>query len=207
MELVQGMKLDDAMLAMEPAERTRLVVRFVETFVRMFHERHVLHCDPHPGNFLLDAAGRIVILDFGCVRDFRPQLGDEVLHLLAAFWRGDIQTPVECYRRMGFGSEGHELPTPEVLAAYHDLILEPIAKHGEFDFGSWTVHHRIRHYLKEHVSVLKLVPPAELLLYLRVLAGLKGLLTRMNAAIDLRTLAEEQCRRRGVLVDPVAVAR
>jgi predicted unusual protein kinase regulating ubiquinone biosynthesis (AarF/ABC1/UbiB family) len=200
MEFVAGEKLDDALQALEdPEARNRLVARFVETFVRMFHERHVLHCDPHPGNFLLDPEGRIVLLDFGCVRDFKPETGDEVLRLLAAFWRDDIDTTMECYRRMGFGTPDGTLPPAEMVRAYHQLILEPIREHGEFDFGGWQVHQRIRRFLREHMDMVKLVPPAELLLYLRVLAGLKGLLTRMNARIDLRTLAEAQCVRRGVM--------
>jgi predicted unusual protein kinase regulating ubiquinone biosynthesis (AarF/ABC1/UbiB family) len=200
MEFVPGEKLDDALTALEdPEARNRLVVRFVETFVRMFHERHVLHCDPHPGNFLLDPEGRIVLLDFGCVRDFKPETGDEVLRLLSSFWRDDIDASMECYRRMGFGTSDGTLPPAELVREYHQLILEPIREHGEFDFGAWQVHQRIRRFLREHMEMVKLVPPAELLLYLRVLAGLKGLLTRMNARIDLRTLAEAQCVRRGVI--------
>jgi predicted unusual protein kinase regulating ubiquinone biosynthesis (AarF/ABC1/UbiB family) len=203
MEFVPGTKLDDALLAMpEGPQRDLLVRQFVETFVRMFHELHAMHCDPHPGNFLLDPDGRIVLLDFGCVRDFSPALGDGVLHLLAAYFRRDAEALIECYRRLGFGSDEGSFPSAEVLAEYTDLIFEPIRERGPFDFGAWSVHGRLRTYVRQHMEMLKMVPPAELLLYLRVLAGLKGLLTRMKATIDLRTVAEEQCRRRGVAVPP-----
>ena len=49
----------------------------------------------------------------------------------------------------------------------------------------------------EHPQVLKLVPPAELLMYFRMLAGLKGMMTRTNAEVDYRALAEACCARRG----------
>ena len=35
--------------------------------------------------FLLDEAGRLVLLDFGCVKSFEPDLADDVLKVLPAF--------------------------------------------------------------------------------------------------------------------------
>lgn len=198
MELVEGRKLDDALADIaDPEERDRLVARFVETFVFMFHDLQLLHADPHPGNFMLDTRGNVVFLDFGCVRSFDPALTDGVLQLLIAYWEGDMRKLSDLYRQLGFGREGMTMPSEAVLREYHDLILEPIRERAPFNFSEWTIHGRIRAFLRSNLEFLKLVPPPELLLYLRVLAGVKGMLTRVDARINVRAIGEACCLRRG----------
>jgi len=47
----------------------------------------VLHCDPHPGNLLRTAGGRLCILDWGLVTSIEPELQltliEHVAHLTA----------------------------------------------------------------------------------------------------------------------------
>jgi serine/threonine protein kinase len=33
------------------------------------HELHMVHADPHPGNFLITEDGQLAVLDFGCVKE------------------------------------------------------------------------------------------------------------------------------------------
>jgi predicted unusual protein kinase regulating ubiquinone biosynthesis (AarF/ABC1/UbiB family) len=200
MEYIAGGKLDEVLLTLDDqAEKDRLITRFVETFVWMFHEHYVLHADPHPGNFLLDEQHNIVLLDFGCVKDFDPELCDGVLYLLRHFWEGDMHALEQRFRLMGFGTPDAKFPDHEVLRAYHDLILAPIKHDAPFDFDGWSVHARLRTFLRENFELIRMIPPAGLILYFRVLAGLKGQMTRMKANINLRAIAEEQCRRKGVM--------
>lgn len=200
MEYIAGGKLDEVLLTLDDAEeKDRLITRFVETFVWMFHEHYVLHADPHPGNFLLDEQKNIVLLDFGCVKTFDPELCDGVLHLLRHFWEGDMHAMEQRFRMMGFGTPDAKFPDHEVLRAYHDLILAPIKHDAPFDFDGWSVHARLRTFLRENFELVRMIPPAGLILYFRVLAGLKGQMTRMRANINLRAIAEAQCRRKGLL--------
>ncbi len=200
MEFIEGGKLDEVLLGLEDqATKDAIITRFVETFVWMFHEHYVLHADPHPGNFLLDADQNIVLLDFGCVKEFDPELCDGVLYLLRHFWEGDMHALEQRFRMMGFGTPDAKFPDHEVMRQYHDMILEPIKHDAPFDFSEWAVHGRIRAFMRENFELIRLVPPAGLILYLRVLAGLKGQMTRMKANINLRALAEAQCRRKGVM--------
>lgn len=200
MEYIEGRKLDTAIVEMEDTvSRDAIITRFVDTFVWMFHDHYVLHADPHPGNFLLDPHDNIVLLDFGCVKDFEPELCDGVLHLLRHFWDGDMVALEQRFRIMGFGSPEAKFPDLEVLRQYHDLILAPIKHDAPFDFSTWSVHADIRAFMRENFEMIRLVPPAGLLLYIRVLAGLKGQMTRMKANINLRRLAEDCCNRKGVV--------
>ena len=201
MEYIEGEKLDDALMRIEdPATRDRIVTDFVEAFVYMFHDLHVLHADPHPGNFMLDGDGRIVLLDFGCTKAFEPALCDGILDLLMAFWNDDMVEMEAIFRRMGFGEPGVKYPDHDVLRAYHRIVLEPLSRDEPFDFAGWSVHARIRAFMRDHLEMLRLPPPPALLLYLRVLAGIKGQMTRMRANVNIRQIAEGCARRHGRLV-------
>ena len=124
---------------------------------------------------------------------------DGVLYLLRHFWEGDMHALEQRFRMMGFGTPDAKFPDHEVMRQYHDMILEPIKHDAPFDFSEWAVHGRIRAFMRENFELIRLVPPAGLILNLRVLAGLKGQMTRMKANINLRALAEAQCRRKGVM--------
>jgi hypothetical protein len=53
--------------------------------------------------------------------------------------------------------------------------------------------------MRDHLEMLRLPPPPGLLLYLRVLAGIKGQMARMQANVNVRQIAEACCRRHGRL--------
>lgn len=200
MEFVEGQKIDDAMLAIDdPTERAEVAQRFIETFVFMFHELNALHADPHPGNFLLAPDGDLVLLDFGCVKDFAPEIPDGVLDLLVAFWADDMAEMERLFRQHGFGKDGGNYPDHDVLRAYHRMILEPLLEDAPFNMSTWKVHARARQFMRKNLSMIRLIPPPELLLYLRVLAGVKGILTRVDVAVNIRRVAEDACRRHGKL--------
>jgi len=199
MEYIDGEPFHEAVNAIAEDEiRNGICKRFVEVFVYMFHDLHELHADPHPGNFLLDADRRIVLLDFGCIREFSVELADGMLHMLRCVWSGDMETLAQYYRHFQFGREGMEYPDGDTLRDYHDIILQPMIYDGDFRFSEFELHAPMREFLVRHGSILKMVPPAELLLYFRVLAGLKGMMTRIDAAVNIRELAEECCARRGI---------
>jgi predicted unusual protein kinase regulating ubiquinone biosynthesis (AarF/ABC1/UbiB family) len=204
MEFIEGDKLDEAVLAIEdPVERARVVENFISVFVWMFHELMQLHADPHPGNFMLDREGNVVLLDFGAVRAFEPLYADGVLRLLVSYWDGDIVQMRRVFREMGFGTEDDtSVPSVEKLRAYHDIVLEPIATDRAFNFTGWAMHERVRRYLKNNLEFLKFVPPAELMMYFRVVAGMKGFMTKVDTPLNLHRLARETAVRRGIIEAP-----
>lgn len=199
MEFIAGDKLDDALMAIEdPERRAALATRFVSLFVHMMHDKQHLHGDPHPGNFMLDADDNIILLDFGCVRQFEPRLSDGILHMLRAYWDRDWARLEQLYRDFGFGKVGMTMPSHEVMAEYHDLILAPLKTNEPFNYHDWSVHTQARKFMREHLELIKLVPPPDLLLYFRVLVGIKGIMSRVDAAIAVRPIAEAACERRGI---------
>lgn len=199
MEFIEGEKIDEGLLALEDeGARREILERLIYAFVWMFHDEQIIHADPHPGNFLLTADGDVAILDFGCIRTFTPTFTDGMLHLLCAFWDGDGAAAQRHYRRLGFGPEDGALPSPEKLTAYHDLILAPLGEKGPFNFGEWAVNAEVRRFMRGNLEFLKMVPPADSLMYFRVVAGLKGLLNRVAVPVDVNALAVDAAVRRGI---------
>jgi predicted unusual protein kinase regulating ubiquinone biosynthesis (AarF/ABC1/UbiB family) len=50
--------------------RARAAHTLGELFFEQTFRHRLLHADPHPGNFLFEADGRVGLLDFGCVKRF-----------------------------------------------------------------------------------------------------------------------------------------
>jgi len=199
MEFIEGEPFHVGASRRPVEERRALMSAFIEAFVYMFHDLHLLHSDPHPGNFMLDASGQLVILDFGCVRPFAPELSDKVLQILIAHWGGSPKEQAEALFELGFGVKEREaLPSDEAIAEHHRLVLAPMSRHEDFNFSTWSVHEELRAFLSEHFNFIHLSPPPALIMYLRVIAGIKGVLTQIDAEVNIREIAERCCVRRGL---------
>lgn len=202
MEYIEGTKLDEALMAMpDGPEKVELCERFIATYSWMLHDRYQLHCDPHPGNFLLDENGDLVFLDFGCVKDIDVRFADGILDMLDACWTGDDRRASSLYVELGFGgSDADEaLFEPTLLRSYHEIVLAPLITDVDFDFEAWEMRKGVQSFMMRHPVLLKWVPPAEGLMVFRVMGGIKGLMTRVGGRINVHRLAVETARRAGRL--------
>jgi predicted unusual protein kinase regulating ubiquinone biosynthesis (AarF/ABC1/UbiB family) len=203
MELIVGTKLDVALDALvdDPDRKNAILERFVETYSWLLHEQHVLHADPHPGNFLLTPDGDMVMLDFGCIKECDERFSDGVLDIMDAGWQGDDRRAAGLYRELGFGrgSQGDELFNPERMRQYHEIGLEPFLRDATFEFANWDMRRRLQRFIMEWPTFIKMTPPAEGLLVFRVLGGIKGLLTKSGGQLNVHRMAVETARRRGRL--------
>jgi predicted unusual protein kinase regulating ubiquinone biosynthesis (AarF/ABC1/UbiB family) len=87
-EFVAGRRFADVLGDGEPA-RSRwgeILFRFVVGSIMQFG---VFNGDPHPGNYLFDADGRMVFLDFGCVKYFPEEMMGRWRALLNAHLGGE----------------------------------------------------------------------------------------------------------------------
>jgi predicted unusual protein kinase regulating ubiquinone biosynthesis (AarF/ABC1/UbiB family) len=204
MEYVEGTKLDEALVEIGPGpRRDELLKRWVQTYSWMFHELLELHADPHPGNFILQDDDTLVMLDFGCVKSFDAAFADGFLDILDATWQGDSERLVELYLSLGFGAEGTDPESidPELMHQYQEIVVAPFLRDEPFDFTGWEPAKEGKLFMLRHPSFLKLVPPPDALAYFRVLSGIKGLLGKLGAEINVYRAAYETARRRGRLTE------
>ncbi len=206
MEFCKGRKLDEALRDMPVGQaRQELLERWIHLYSWMLHDLHELHADPHPGNWLLADDGELAILDWGCVKRVDPRFADGILDIMDACWEDDHARAATLYRELGFGKQdaAAAIFDPELLRQHHEIVLAPFLAPGAFDFGGWEMRRDAQAFLLRNPAFLKLVPPAEGLLVFRVLGGIKGLLTKLDATVDVHTMALAVARRRGRLTtDP-----
>lgn len=148
MEFIEGDKIND---------RTALETRGVDVADRvawatraflhqMFRERF-FHCDPHPGNLLVDRAGRVAIVDFGMHEAIEPEIMEGVrMNVLAAVTRNETLW-VDSLIRVGILRE-RDREAARALArvsfdpAYYNLTPKEIV---EIDFNDYFA--RVREHL------------------------------------------------------------
>lgn len=100
-EFHEGIRVDNVeRLRRQGVTPRDLVARLIEVYVHQTVIDGYIHADPHPGNLLIDPEGRLVILDFGMVVALEPEIREELLRLVVAVARNDIETIVECFYRL-----------------------------------------------------------------------------------------------------------
>jgi predicted unusual protein kinase regulating ubiquinone biosynthesis (AarF/ABC1/UbiB family) len=69
----------------------------------------LLHGDPHFGNYRITPDGQIIMLDFGCVREFSQAFINGIHKLYRALQLNDSELVLEAYEAWGFQNLTHDL--------------------------------------------------------------------------------------------------
>jgi hypothetical protein len=98
MEHGSGRRIDEA----EPlAGRPAMAAGLMRLFLTHVFEHGVFHADPHPGNILLLADGRICFLDFGAIGELSPRVQEGLRQLFLAVMARDAGWVASAYLEMG----------------------------------------------------------------------------------------------------------
>ncbi len=192
-ELVDGRRFADV-LGDDEAARARwgeILFRFVFGSI----VRHgMFNGDPHPGNYLFDADGRVVFLDFGCVKYFPSQMLTD--------WRALVRAHLTCDRvafgrqlvALGFlpSTEGFDL---DVLFDYFGYFYEPIQEDREFVFTREYNARSFKHVFKADGSAAglskKLNMPRDFVFVNRIQWGVHSVLAHLGARGNFHRIERE----------------
>ncbi|MFT3928344.1 MAG: AarF/UbiB family protein [Myxococcales bacterium] len=100
---------------------TVLLARVLEAYTRQALDLGVFQADPHPGNLLADAAGNLVVLDFGCAKEVPLAQRALLVDLARAFVAKDAAKMAFAMQSMGFVTQSGSV---EGLEAYAKVVLE-----------------------------------------------------------------------------------
>jgi ubiquinone biosynthesis protein len=90
LERIRGMKITDlTALGDAGLDRHELAERTALITAKMIFEDGFFHADPHPGNFFIEATGRVGVVDFGMVGALDDRLREQLGRLLSGFVRRD----------------------------------------------------------------------------------------------------------------------
>lgn len=89
MSFLPGAHIDE-FLRGKPSQalRDRIGHHLTELFCYQTYKMHLLHADPHPGNYLFDSS-HVGLVDFGCVKEIGPDMLQCIRQFAGGAWRRD----------------------------------------------------------------------------------------------------------------------
>jgi predicted unusual protein kinase regulating ubiquinone biosynthesis (AarF/ABC1/UbiB family) len=118
-EFVRGVGFD-ALKEADQGTRDRVGEIVFRFFVGGMYRHRQFSGDPHPGNFLLQADGRVAFLDFGLFKVMPPELLEVELAAQRAGHEGDAAALHRIFAERGFLSEPERFDPQELLAQFLD---------------------------------------------------------------------------------------
>ena len=171
-------------------QRNRLAYNMFRAWYVPFYEYAVIHGDPHLGNYTARPDLTINLIDFGCIRVFRPSLVQGVIDLYRALETGDQDLAVHAYETWGFEDLRKEvIDTLNLWAAfvYAPLLEDRPRLIEETNSGSEgrRVVFNVQRRLREIGGV---TPPREFVLMDRAAIGLGSVFMHLQAEINWHQL-------------------
>jgi len=118
--------------APEGEARREAARQLLESYYRQIMTEGFFHADPHPGN-LMWWNDRIYFLDFGMVGEIGPDLRQDIMLLLMAFWQEDVGFLMDVTLMMSGATARSDLDTDRfreelggLLAKYRNVSLKEI---------------------------------------------------------------------------------
>jgi ubiquinone biosynthesis protein len=176
MQFFDGRPLLAAAAALPAAGRQALARELLDSLLGQVMLDGVFHADPHPGNILLLADGRLGLLDWGSVGRIDAGLRGGLQRLLLALDRSDPVTVADSL--LDVVDRPQELDEARLERALGRFLARYFAAGVTPDMRMFTDLFRI-------VTDFGLTVPAEIAAVFRALATIEGTLTQLAPGFDL----------------------
>ena len=197
MEYVDGVKITDVRAMQAQGIDTAEVAKvLVVAFSEMLLSHGLFHADPHPGNLLVAAGPKLVLVDFGQVKQLGPQFRMLFGQMTRALVADDDSALGRSFRDLGFRMKRDN------DKGYVDLgnaYVGNIAREMKASEAGWADPDLFRDSYREVLSILRANPlvkiPPDLLFVGRVMGLLNGLSmvlrSRTNLLVEMSRLLDE----------------
>jgi predicted unusual protein kinase regulating ubiquinone biosynthesis (AarF/ABC1/UbiB family) len=198
MSFVEGVKITDRAgierMGLDPADVAKVLI---VAFSEMLLQHGLFHADPHPGNLLVAPGPKLVMLDFGQVKEVGPQFRFIFGQMTRALLAEDNSTLGKTFRDLGFRMKKDEAEGYEGLGRAYvgDIATQMLDK----DAG-WADPQMFETSYRDMLRLLRSNPlikiPPDLLFVGRVMGLLNGLSmtlrSRTNLMVEMARLLDEQ---------------
>ncbi|MCW8305750.1 AarF/ABC1/UbiB kinase family protein [Acidiphilium sp. PA] len=173
--------------------RNRIAKALFRAWYVPFYRFGVIHGDPHLGNYQVNPAGGINLLDFGAIRVFRSNFVAGVIELFEAIRNNDDEHAYHAYKIWGFTDitkEKLDVLNDWARFLYEPLMqdrVRPIQETNDVTYGR-SVAERVHEGLKRTGGVR---PPREFVLMDRSAIGLGSVFLRLRAELNWQQLFHE----------------
>lgn len=176
-----------------PKQRNELALNMFRIWYVPLYFYGIIHGDPHLGNYSIRKDNSVNLLDFGCVRVFRPEFVGGVIDLYRALLNNDPKLAVHAYETWGFNNlSKDQIETLNIWARflYSPLLEDKARVIGETNNGVYgretaqKVHQRLR-------EVGGVTVPREFVFMDRAALGLGSVFIHLQAEVNWHRLFEE----------------
>lgn len=202
MDWIDGLHLDEFM-ATNPSQevRNRVGQALWDFYDFQIHQLRQVHADPHPGNFLFNAEGRVGVIDFGCVKEIPEPFYRLYFKLIRPTEGWNQQEYDRLFHELQFlydsDSEQEKRFFSQVFFEMAELLGEPFHA-GQFNFGNEEYFDRVYAYgadlaTRKEIRESRVARGAKDSLYInRTYYGLYSLLNMLKANISTRSIYNVQ---------------
>jgi predicted unusual protein kinase regulating ubiquinone biosynthesis (AarF/ABC1/UbiB family) len=172
LQFIEGSRVDQ--LAPSSPEAQRLAPLVIEVYVQMMLVDGLFHADPHAGNLLWTADGRLVLLDFGMMVRVTSQLRLALIRTVFAAVRHDPKAVAEGFYTLDLVAPGAQ---PEEIRKLTELLVA-------MSVSRTTTKERLDWFLAENVMKslydFPVMLPRELVYFGRAAMLIEGLGSRYD---------------------------
>ena len=169
-----------------PELRDQLALNMFRAWYTPLYRYGVIHGDPHLGNYTVRPDGSLNLLDFGCIRVFKPDFVQGIIDLYHALRDDDMDLAVHAYETWGF-----DMPSKEVLEVlnqwaryiYTPLLEDKTRRIHDTDTGVYGagVAAKVHSELSRLGGIML---PREFVLVDRAAIGLGSVFMRIKAEVN-----------------------
>ena len=192
LELLEGLTLKDWVVGERtPEERFRVARQLIRAIYGPFLCAGEIHADPHPGNFMVMADGRLGLLDFGSIKRFSERFVDANRRMFLQATKLESMDILGLSREVGFTIE---LPEEEAEALIREIlhIAGRPMRSSAYDFSTCEINRDMKqHFARNAVRFLKIRPPPEAVMFFRSTGGLAQNMRLIGARGDFRRVYQE----------------
>ena len=163
-------------------ERSRAGAALFDFYIGTLYRHGLFHADPHPGNYHFLPGGRVVVFDYGCVREFGKEVTRAFVALAGAVRVDDREQVCEALRGLGAEPSSNDAAYDHLrrlLRSFFGPMLTPGPRPIE---GKLVID--TRQVMRDKMAMARLRLPGRLMFLLRIRFGLFAVLSRLGAVAD-----------------------
>ena len=168
------------------SRREKLALNMFYAWYHPFYKYGIIHGDPHLGNYSANNDLQINLLDFGCVRIFKPSFVEGVINLYFAIMDKNEELAVHAYESWGFEHINKELINILNIWAkflYSPLLEDKVRKMQETNSTAYGAEAAAKVH-KELKKIGGVKPPREFVFMDRAAIGLGSVFLHLDAEIN-----------------------
>jgi predicted unusual protein kinase regulating ubiquinone biosynthesis (AarF/ABC1/UbiB family) len=187
MQFVEGVKITDtAGLKRLGVDSAQIAKVLIVAFSEMLLQHGIFHADPHPGNLLVAPGPKLLLVDFGQVKDVSPQFRFVFAQMTKALLAQDNAALGQTFRALGFRMK------EDTDAGYEELgrtYVGDIAREMTATNAGWADPKMFQNSYRDLLRLLRTNPvvkiPPDLLFVGRVMGLLNGLSMTLRSETNL----------------------